>query len=247
MKAALVVVVLAAGWALIESALLEETKEKQLDFYRVQVHITSDLLVSENCSSFSKLQQQKVNNTQTQVDELREFSDHLLELLASCRSEKSKNSDEQTTLKPANQTSIRLQPTECQYAVNYTESWRRDHLNSNYKPKGAHSRQGYACDLGSASDFWFRFKGEAGNRMLNKCPKFRSCGTKHPLWTDREMPQEVGVETEIKVYGVDARKCKSFSRIVKAIRCSWDTDYDIVFKQVSNFERNCYSAFCGMI
>ena len=250
MKALLVVVVLAAvSVLLIDSAILDESKERQLNFYRAQVRITTDLLVSEECS-FSKVQDE-VKNTTADVDELKRLSDQLLKTLIDCRSTRDPVKSTSAPTKPTSPTLKPLiakpQPTECQNAVNYTEAWRKDHLATDARPKGPHSRSGYACDLSVASNFWFRFTGEAGHQMLNKCPRLRSCGSYVPHWTDEEMPKVVGVETDLKVYGAGSRNCRYFTRTVKAIRCSWDTDYDIIFKQTTNITGNCYYSFCGMM
>ena len=256
MRAVLVLVVLLGVYVHhIDAALLEESKERQLNFYQGQVRITSELLISEECSVYTEHHRQEIGNVTADIHELKRLSDQLLKMLIQCRSEKSANNIEQTTQKPTTPTTanatkpptIKLQPIECRNAVNYTESWRRDHLRSNFKPKGPHSRNGYACDLGVTSNFWFRFKGEAGNRMLNKCPKYRSCGAQNPLWTDRTMPQVVGVETNLKVYAVGKKKCKALTKTIKAMRCSWDTDYDLIFKQTTNLKGVCFNSFCGMI
>ena len=61
-----------------------------------------------------------------------------------------------TTKQTTPTTTAPTQPVECQQAVNYTQSWRRDHKGSNIKPGGLHSDVGYACDLGASSSQWFR-------------------------------------------------------------------------------------------
>ena len=252
MRVVLVVVVLAAICVSFNSsALLDESEERQLNFYRAQVRITSEILISEECPSFTAQKQEDIQNTTSQIDKLKSLSDQLLQILVECR--RKRNNIGETTAKPTTPTIVsstkvattKPQPTECQNAVNYTESWRRDHLGTNVRPIGLHSQRGYACDLGVSSNFWFRFTGEAGNQMLNKCPRIRSCGAFKPLWTDEKMPDAIGVETDVKVYGVGRLKCKQLTLVVKAMRCSWNTDYDIIFKQTTNVKRNCYYSFCG--
>ena len=138
------------------------------------------------------------------------------------------------------------QPFDCQQAVSYTQSWRRDHKGSNIKPGGLYSSGGYACDLNINSPQWFRFSGAAGTHMLDSCPKRKSCGAYYPLWTDERMPTQIGVEAIVKVYGVDVG-CKTLTRSIKVMRCSWNSPHDLIYKQTNDYTHNCIEAFCGMM
>ena len=83
--------------------------------------------------------------------------------------------------------------------------------------------------------------------MLNSCPKFESCGTWLPYWTDDPMPQDVGVVSDIQAYGVYKGICDLLTAKVKVMRCSWDTDYDLIYKYVGSYMNlGCTRAFCGM-
>ena len=137
-------------------------------------------------------------------------------------------------------------PQECQQAVNYTQSWRRDHLGSFLRPGGPNSKDSFACDFGASSSQWFRFSGAAGTHMLDSCPEFLSCGTAYPFWTDERMPTQIGVEAIVKVYGVDAG-CKGLIRSVKVMRCSWNSPHNLIYKQTTNLNSTCQYAFCGMM
>ena len=144
-------------------------------------------------------------------------------------------------------TTVSTQPVECQLAVNYTQSWRRDHKGSDIRPGGLHSNGGYACDLNINSTQWFRFSGAAGTHMLDSCPKWKSCGTRYPYWTDERMPKAIGIESTVQVYGVRADDCKRVTKIIKVMRCSWDTSHDLIYKQTDDLNGTCDSAFCGAI
>lgn len=138
----------------------------------------------------------------------------------------------------------------CTTATNLTQFWRVDANGSNYKPGGSRSSYGYACDLHPDMQ-WFRFSREAGNSMLSTCPPLYSCGSYQPYWTDDYMPTEIGVPTQIQVYKVRKNNCRSFPRPVMVMRCSWNTNYDLVYKDIysstSNGHHNpCSSTFCSM-
>ena len=131
-------------------------------------------------------------------------------------------------------------------AVNYTQSWRNDHEGSDIKPSGSLSDTGYACDFGASSSQWFRFSGAAGTHMLDSCPKWKSCGTLTPFWTDERMPKAIGVETMVEVYGVREDNCRYYTKNIKVIRCTWDTSYDFIYKKTDDALTNCNQAFCSM-
>ena len=143
-------------------------------------------------------------------------------------------------------------PKACQQAKTYKDSWRKDHGGRSIRPGGAYSYGGHKCDFGDRPPKWFRFSGAAGNRMLNKCPPIRSCGTLYPYWTDAKMPSQVGVETTVYVYGsggvqigsVLLGNCKVFRRKLKVMRCSTKAN-DFIYKPYDSLG-TCAEAFCGM-
>ena len=134
----------------------------------------------------------------------------------------------------------------CDIAVNFTETWRRDHNGSNIKPGGAHSSSGYTCDFHKDAE-WFRFSGDAGTHMLDSCPKYHSCGTFYPYWTNEMMPKEVGVEATVTVYGVEGDNCQKHWRLVEVMRCSNTTAHDLIYKPFNGFGSRCLDGFCGMM
>lgn len=133
----------------------------------------------------------------------------------------------------------------CSSAVNLDQSWRVDRNGSHIRPGGVRSFDGYACDQHKGLQ-WFRFSGKGGNRMLNVCPKWLSCGGKNPYWTDDAMPKEIGVVTQAKVYGVVGTDCRHVHQQVKVMRCSWKSPHDFVYRYVDTLYQSCSNAFCGM-
>ena len=91
-----------------------------------------------------------------------------------------------------------------------------------------------------------------GTSMLNRCPPIMSCGTETAYWTNDMMPTAIGIPSHINVYGsVDlgtGELCKSYIVPAEVVRCSLDTDFDLVYK-ISNYTydgKGCSAAFCGM-
>lgn len=84
--------------------------------------------------------------------------------------------------------------------------------------------------------------------MLNKCPKWNSCGAYNPGWTDAAMPEAVGVATNVTIYLVDETSCKgwTYNSSLEVIRCSRDTDHDVVYRFIGAHNDLCFAAFCGM-
>lgn len=83
--------------------------------------------------------------------------------------------------------------------------------------------------------------------MLNSCPKFRSCGTRDSLYTDEDMPEEVGKATLIYAYRAFDDVCGTKPKPIQALRCSLTTDHDYIYRYVGEYiNGTCYSAFCGM-
>ena len=83
--------------------------------------------------------------------------------------------------------------------------------------------------------------------MLNSCPKYRSCGAIYPLWSDDEMPDEIGKITVAYAYEVKFSNCRTWIRAMQVMRCSWNTDHDLIYKYIgADINDQCSSAFCGM-
>ena len=143
------VILLAVACLLLADAELTSSEQRKLDFYKDQISLTYDYLIAEGCHRFVRAKRQTSIDLRARIDIQKELSENLMKDLIECRKSKS------TTLQIGNSTAatgttpttLHLQPIECQNAVNYTESWRRDHLRSNFKPKGPRSHKRYACDL----------------------------------------------------------------------------------------------------
>ena len=83
-----------------------------------------------------------------------------------------------------------------------------------------------------------------GKRMLNKCPKWKSCGAYRPIWTDESMPDSVGQLVTIKAFRVYKDDCKSKAYRLQVIRCSL-TDHDYIYRYLGGYYDKCPYAFCG--
>ena len=239
---------------LARGALLEGPIQKQTDLYRAHISVIYDLIAEECPSKMHEFRRQlTVEDRQNHLKVYTQLYKDLLKELVECRKPKGRTTEQTTSMQHLPTTTVKQQqttsetPIQCRTARNLTESWRADPVGSDFKPGGLHSSiYGYACDFHKDFSQWFRFTGKAGNKMLDFCPERYSCGTQIPFWTDEPMPTAVGVETEIKAYGVYLFKCKMWSENIKVMRCSWDVTDDFIYKQTANVEHNCQQAFCGM-
>ena len=94
-----------------------------------------------------------------------------------------------------------------------------------------------------------------GTHMLNKCPKQWSCGST-AMWTDEDMPKDIGVSTNVTVYGSASRDyrrdCKAYKIQIEVMRCSL-IDHDFIYRYINNgvygtkYPDFCGLAFCGMM
>ncbi|KAF6016429.1 hypothetical protein EB796_025270 [Bugula neritina] len=152
-----------------------------------------------------------------------------------------------TTRRPTTTTVDPNQPIECREAETFTEPWRLEHNGQDIKGNGSHNYNGYACDL-HADTRWFRFGGAAGNRLLDSCPKYKSCGSLYPLWSDEPMPTKVGVVSTIKMYAVVGNNCKKAALDLQVMRCSPRKNDYIYVTAKPSVKKNykCSDAFCGM-
>jgi len=130
------------------------------------------------------------------------------------------------------------QPMECESALNLTGSDRLDHNGQNL------GRRCDARDMVRNGRPWFRFSGDAGRKMLNRCPPESSCGTTAGMWTDSLMPADVGVESVVEVFASYNRKCKWHVYQMAVVRCSSGNNYDFIYKYMG--EDICKLGFCGM-
>ena len=205
------------------SLVFGQSLKQQLALLKAQVSVVHGLLAKECPGEKTRRQ---VGDESTRIAVQRTLYEQLLKQLDECRKK-----------------------NPCNYAISLTESWRSDHKASNIKPGGRHSFTGYACQLSSDDSQWFRFKGAAGNRLLNTCVKENSCGTQIPLWTNEKMPVAIGVSTRVKVYGSYKDNCKYFNYFVNVIKCS-SAPNDYIYQQTTNMKldavNRCSASFCGM-
>ena len=89
--------------------------------------------------------------------------------------------------------------------------------------------------------------------MLNTCPPEYSCGVASPIWTDEDAPEDVLSPATITAYvsayepGYTAPSdCMYNSLQVQVMRCSLDTEYDLVYRYIGRYFSLCYIGFCGM-
>ena len=88
--------------------------------------------------------------------------------------------------------------------------------------------------------------------MLNTCPPTYSCGTGYPLWTDEEAPDDKLSPATIDVYGSNYKPgdppshCNLDTYHVEVMKCSLDTDYDLIYRYIDRDFIVCAGAFCGM-
>ena len=53
----------------------------------------------------------------------------------------------------------------------------------------------------------YRIQGNAGKRILNKCPPAYSCGSHGGMWTNATLPTVVGETLQIPIYGSWSGNC----------------------------------------
>jgi len=134
-------------------------------------------------------------------------------------------------------------PVECQTARNLTESWRADNKGMRLRPNNTD-----ICDLRQMEANgrpWFRFAGEAGNRLLDTCPPPHSCGSQVGFWSNATMPSEVGVATQVRAYGSWLDGCYDFPIYIRVMRCSTPSQHDFIYQYNAN-RIICQTLFCGM-
>ncbi|XP_067951364.1 pancreatic secretory granule membrane major glycoprotein GP2-like [Watersipora subatra] len=132
----------------------------------------------------------------------------------------------------------------CENATILADSWRLEHQGKDLKGGGLNSNYRRACDLRESLG-WFRFADEAGDQMLNTCPKWKSCGTSWPYWTDAPLPSDtdIGVIKQAYAFRVNRDDCKSYSIALEILRCS---PKDVIYRYTGEHKTLCADAFCGM-
>jgi len=131
----------------------------------------------------------------------------------------------------------------CQTATNLTKIWRADNKGMRLRPNNT-----VICDTSTMianGGPWFRFAGKAGNKLLDTCPPPYSCGSHIRFWSNATMPSEVGVATQVTVYGSWTDDCFQFPIYIRVMRCSTPSQHDFIY-QYANTSSICYGSFCGM-
>ena len=147
-----------------------------------------------------------------------------------------------TTTPDVTTTTATSAPVECLNAINLTESWRLDHSGSRIRPNnGDHNCD--TKDMINAGRPWFKFTGNAGDKLLDHCVPIWSCGTGATMWSNSTMPDKVGVVTPITVYGHASGRCTYFTLKSSVMRCSSRAN-DYVYRY-DDLDR-CWMGFCGM-
>ena len=218
-----------------DCALLDAAQEKQLNIYKDRVAVVHGLLEKE-CPSYRQVKRQiAISKHPVHLDIEKQLYLELFKKLIECRQKKAAPT-----------------PAECQTAETIRESWRLEHNHLEYSPGGPHSDDnGYACDFHANNTKWFRFAGVSGNRILNTCPQYKSCGTRYAYWTDEPMPQEIGVVATVTLHSTDSyyvSSCKYHNTKILVMRCSWKTPYDFIYKLAKTYTQDsCSAAICGMV
>ena len=196
------------------------------EMYQVQVKVLFQLITEECPFSKQRGLPRSPSSRNSNEQTWKQLYLSLLQVLTACR---------------ALPTSAPV-PEECQTAINLTEAWRRDHTGSYIKPINGN----YNCDPGTMIGQgrpWFRFAGDAGNRLMDTCPPRFSCGSIVALWSDDAMPTVIGVNKTITVNGLFNGNCKHYDpQPVRVMKCS-DKPYDLVYKYAGNWW--CNVGFCG--
>ncbi|XP_013389763.1 oncoprotein-induced transcript 3 protein-like [Lingula anatina] len=110
--------------------------------------------------------------------------------------------------------------------------------------KGTDKNGKIHCDKAGWTDInfpgWFRFKGNAGNRMLDKCPEPFTCGTNAPMWLNGKHPAIGDGVVSRKTCVSHHNGCCSLSFPVLVKMCS--AGFYVYLLQ--NAPR-CFMAYCG--
>ena len=162
-----------------------------------------------------------------------------------CRSdklEKCTSTEKLSTTNPT--TAIAPQPQECKKAINLTKAWRLDYSGSGIMPVNNDLNQDTLRMIDQGRP-WFRFRGQAGVQLLNRCVLWKSCGTAVNLFSNSTMPAQVGVVTHMNLYGASQTgNCQHAVDRGSVMRCS-DKPHDYVYRYDGN-NRGYATGFCGM-
>lgn len=265
-------IVLSVLFASINASLYDALADKELEQYKYRNKLLHDQIIAEGCPNPGPVRVRRAvigddgKRVKTKLEVEKKFYEDLTTMLIKCREgtpTMQPTPKQETTALPTTKPVTRdpttsapaptappatnLQPDACKQAINLTESWRQDHNSSNIEAIDGEFPQCDTREMDDAGNPWFRFTGEAGNKLLNFCVDFDSCGTNFPLWSDDPMPIEIGVVTRFQVYSSVAGECRHESFNSSVVRCS-DSPTDFVYRWEKNVHHKfyCFYGFCGM-
>ncbi|XP_067930476.1 oncoprotein-induced transcript 3 protein-like [Watersipora subatra] len=126
--------------------------------------------------------------------------------------------------------------------VNLTGSWRLDNEGSDIQPDGEYNCDAYLFD----NTQWFRITGDGGNRIRDSCSPAYSCGSHGGIWTDADMPTDVGETLQVELYGSWSGDCSWYpfeaAYPLTVQRCTSAGDFVYKIDGLTG----CYHSVCGM-
>ena len=92
---------------------------------------------------------------------------------------------------------------------------------------------------------WFRFTGEAGNRLRDTCPSgVYNCGSHGGIWSNvYKPPADLFVKNNIVAFGSSQGVCRRYRLAMQVIRCG---EGDFIYRAMGHFGK-CRLGFCGMV
>ncbi|XP_067944629.1 oncoprotein-induced transcript 3 protein-like [Watersipora subatra] len=222
----------------LKNELIQSKSEAETEylFYQARIRVLHKLMQKECQPADLKVLKREVVGgvSSARLDTENIVYEQMVRMLDDCRARKSLSQSSTPATTTQSQT-----PSECDLAVNLTEARRQDHNGSRIWPNGSP-----ACDWPALSAKWFRFTGEAGSKMLDSCPAAYSCGSHIGMWSDDNMPTEIGKSMSAKAYISWNSNCRNGYYPMTVIRCSYKTPNDFIYRIEQSF--GCSLAFCGM-
>jgi len=241
----IITLLLLALTTLAKGSLLDASANRELEQMKKLVDIMHEKLIGEKCPDTDLKKGRRellgISAESIQLEVQTELYRHLVSLLISCRVGKLKTSTPPTKTAPTTTTSP-PEPEECRGAINLTESWRLDNKGTDLN---GHSN----CDtrdMNATGRPWFRFTGQAGTKLLDSCPPMYSCGAYVGLWSDAQMPSDIGVVTAFTASGSYTGGCNQYPRRASVMKCS-NAASDFVYRYDDPDSSTCYVGFCGMM
>ena len=223
----------------------------ELEYYAQQNKLAVEALLTEGCPLPRRIRTVARSLKELQLLQKKQLYEELTNQLFMCK--KIRTEGKTTTTQPVSDapttkrltTTVNPLPQQCKSAINLTEYWRKDHFGHQIKPISGDSN----CDSRDMVDQgnpWFKFTGAAGSRLLNHCVPGYSCGSHRALWSDAPMPSQIGVVSQIPVYGSWVNNCYEWNVSALVVKCS-SRPNDFVYKYNETHAANvCYNSFFGM-